>query len=194
MPSIAEIKRALAASVMLARGDAGGHRLFDHSIEGFWRSFSAILLIAPAYLLTIRSERILTASVGGEVPEPDAGFYLLRFVILIVEWFAYPVAMIGLAKLLSLGHRYVPYIIAYNWTSVVIAAVFLVPGLLLTSGLIPPGLAQLFFLAASIWTFYFRYSVARSALETGAATAIGLVIFDFLLGLLINFVGHGPGA
>jgi len=188
MPGLSEIIRALTASVRLVGGDARGHRLFDHSFEGFLRSFSAIVLIAPIYVLTTRAELVMAATLGREVSEADVDFYFLRLLVLAVEWFAYPIAMIPLARMLMLGQRYVPYIVAYNWTSVLIAIAFLPPSLLFTLGIIPAGFAQFLFLLAVVWAFYFRYSIARTALETGAPIAVGLVVFDFLLGILINFV------
>ena len=186
-----EILRALTASLQLARGDAGGHRLFDHTFEGFWRSFAAIILFAPAYLLSIRTDLIIDNALGRTVPEAGVEFYFLRFIVLVVEWVAYPVAMVAMARMLALGHRYVPYIIAYNWTSVLVAAAVVPPRVLFSVGLIAAGFTQLLYMVALIWAFYFRYSVARTALETSIPTAIGLVIFDFLLGLLINFIGVG---
>jgi hypothetical protein len=53
MPSYAEIQRALQGAWLLARGDTRGMGLFDLSVEGFWRSFAAALLAAPAYVLVL---------------------------------------------------------------------------------------------------------------------------------------------
>jgi len=51
VPSAREMMYALYGAYRLARFDAGGMRYFDASIDGFWRSFFAAVLIAPFYLI-----------------------------------------------------------------------------------------------------------------------------------------------
>ena len=53
MPSYAEIQRSVQAAWLLARGDTRGMALFDLSLEGFWKSFAAALLVAPAYAIVL---------------------------------------------------------------------------------------------------------------------------------------------
>ena len=64
--------------------------------------------------------------------------------------------------------------------------VMMPPVLLYAIGLIPGALAVLLNLAATLWVLYYRFYVARTALETTVPTAIGLVLVDVLLSLTID--------
>ena len=48
MPALAEVQLAIGGALRLARGDRGGLDCFDASIDGFWRSFRAALIVLPA--------------------------------------------------------------------------------------------------------------------------------------------------
>lgn len=185
MPSLSEIVRALRGSFLLASGDAGGYRQFDHSMEGFWRSFAAIFLIAPLALASGPAELMIAAEFGEVEREPDIGFHLWRLVMLGADWVAYPIAMVGLAKLLGVGQRYALYIIAYNWSSVMVAVVMIAPLLLFYLGIAGAGFAIVLNLAATLWALWFRFWVARTALEVNVPAAAGLAVFDFLLSMTI---------
>lgn len=182
----AEILRAFNGSLQLARGNATGLRAFDTSMEGFWRSFLVVFLVAPLYLVAEHAELSLTRDFGAEPVEPDLSFYLARLTTLGLIWIAYPVVMVFLARLLKLGHRYAAYIVVYNWTSLLTILVMMPPVLLYAIGLIPGALAVLLNLAATLWVLYYRFYVARTALETTVPTAIGLVLVDVLLSLTID--------
>ena len=47
MPSLQEITASIYGAWRLALLDRSGMNWFNHSIEGFWRSFFVALLIAP---------------------------------------------------------------------------------------------------------------------------------------------------
>ena len=53
MPSANQVMYALYGAYRLARFDAAGMRYFETSIEGFWRSFFAAVIVAPPYALLL---------------------------------------------------------------------------------------------------------------------------------------------
>ena len=53
----AEIERSLTGAWRLFLGKPDAMRFFDASVEGFWRSFGAIVLVAPLYALTALADR-----------------------------------------------------------------------------------------------------------------------------------------
>ena len=63
-----EIARSLTGAwhLFLDRPDA--MRYFDLSIEGFWRSFRAIVLLLPAYILSTLAERVITLARSDPAP------------------------------------------------------------------------------------------------------------------------------
>ena len=53
----AEIARSLTGAWRLFLGRPDAMRFFDTSVDGFWRSFRAIILVAPLYALTALADR-----------------------------------------------------------------------------------------------------------------------------------------
>ena len=62
-----EIARSLQGAWLLFLDRANAMRLFDASYGGFWRSFQAVVLVAPAYELTVLADRrALLAAAGAD--------------------------------------------------------------------------------------------------------------------------------
>ena len=186
MPSIAEITNAIAGSILLARRDLGGYRYFDLSLGGFWRSFLAYFLIVPFYLAIANAERGLAADLGEAGSREIDNIMLIRCLVLAAEWIIFPVAMIWVCRMLNLGHRYVQFIVAYNWSSVPAVAFLTPPFLLYQLGIIGAGGTVLTYFVLTGAVIYYRWFVARTALDTTPMNATGIVAFDFVLGLVIG--------
>ena len=56
IPSTTEIAYAFYGAWRLAHLDASGLKYFDTSLDGFWKSFFAAVLVAPAYALIVVTE------------------------------------------------------------------------------------------------------------------------------------------
>jgi len=175
---------------MLARGNTDGVRAFDTSISGFWRSFSAIIVIAPIYLVILRAELERTGRGAALGHDSDIGFYFSQLASLGVDWLAWPIAMVFLARLLGLGERYAGYVVVYNWSTLLIASAYLLPALLFVVGVLPNQLAAAINLVVWFWALYFHFYVARHLLATTLGTAIGLVIVNMLLSFMINVASN----
>mgnify|MGYP006888959685 CR=1 FL=1 len=87
MPSYAEIRRSVEAAWLLARGDQRGMALFDLSVDGFWHSFAAALLVAPAYALVLADQY---AHLGW--PESPWWTILAEAISYLSGWVAFPIA------------------------------------------------------------------------------------------------------
>jgi hypothetical protein len=189
------VRHALATALRMARFDRTAIADFDQSYEGFFRSFYGILLCAPIYAVILIAERRLAADPNAELseltlarlPPPSLALYALEALTYLVSWLAFPLAMILMVRLLGATRRYVPLIVAYNWSSCILLAAMALPWLLYLSGVVSvTGVAALY---AAVWTFGFiyRWIVAREGLQTSGLTAAGIAIFDYLLGLLILY-------
>lgn len=186
MPSLAEISSALTGSLLIARRDPSALGYFNMTVDGFWRSFAAILLVAPIYLAI---SGLNPGAIEGEpIREEDGISAVTRLIVLGVEWVAYPIAMVLVARLLGLQQHYAGYIIVYNWSSVPAMAVLLPPFLLFNFGFI--GAKSLFslFIALSLAVAYYRWLIARMALQVTPAIAVGIVIFDFAVSMLAGTI------
>lgn len=186
IPLGTEIRLALLGAGRLFLFDADGLRYFNASITGFWRSFLAAAISAPLYgLLLVIQDRLVRASAGSEVP-PLADRIAVEIVTYPLGWALYPVAMIGLARLLNVTGRYVPYIIAYNWANLLAVLLALIPHLLYAAGLLEARGALAALMGMNFVLLVYIWFVARRALAVPFFTAIGLVAIDVMLGLMLE--------
>lgn len=185
MDGLSTIRSSLAAAweVMLGRQD--GLQRLDTSLEGFWRSFLAVFIVAPFALLAFASQRRL-ALTAGEAPDPfTTGTLFPETIALLVDWFAFPLIFAILARPFGLASHYVPFIVARNWASVIIAALVAVVHALHLIGILPSSAAPFVLLVAVVVALRFSYVIARTALAVSMGLAIPIVALDFLLSLTI---------
>lgn len=184
------IGRSLTGAFALARFDRTGMEYFDFSYDGFWRSFNAILVSLPAVfaaaLLTPTVvERLAKANPQlsqGAAAYPDNAVLFLVFETLgfLAGWAFFPVAMIWIARRLDMGKRYVPLIVAWNWSRAVISWAVRLPMILFGLAVIPAGLFSLLWLVVLLYILAYRWFVIRAATEASGPAAFGLVVLDIL--------------
>jgi len=183
MLSVRETVNSLYGAYRLARFDAGGLAFFDASIGGFWRSFSAALIVAPPYalLLTMRFHEGL-----GEVGA--LRFACVEAIAYVIAWVAFPLLMVWLTRLFGRQGHYLRYIVAYNWAGVLQYGLYLPLDMLAVGGVIARGpsdaLAVIVFGLILVYTWF----IARAALDLNAAAAAGIVTLDLVLSLFISAV------
>ena len=192
MLGIDDIRSGLKGAVGLLRGDASAMRHFDVSFEGFWKSFFAILVILPVILLYIHGEwetLALADTRSGDpmdVPQSYGAFVLKRFVVTLVDWLAYPLIILAMARPLGIEQKVVPYIVAQNWSTIIVSAVVAVPGIMFGFGLMPGTIAGMMTLALFALAMRYFYMVARIALGAPTGLAIGLVAFNAVSSLFLS--------
>ena len=128
MPSAAEIQRYLTGAWRLMTGKSDGLSMLDISADGFWNSFFAIVVAAPALFVG-------WISMANEIAaEPLAGSrlsILLRLAAIDISAWILPLAVLAVAApLAGIGARFVHYVIASNWGSALIIWLMLPAGLL----------------------------------------------------------------
>jgi hypothetical protein len=178
------IRSSLAGAWEVMLGRPEGLKLLDTSLEGFWRSFMAIFLIAPFALVAFLSQRRL--AVDGTETEPlTASTLLLESIALLIDWFAFPLVFALLARPFGLASHYVPFIVTRNWAAVIIAAIVAAAHALHIVGILPSAAAPYVLLVALAVALRFSYIVARITLAVSMAMALPIVALDFLLSLTI---------
>jgi hypothetical protein len=184
----ADFRAGIEAAVAMLLGKPGALGRFDVSLDGFWRSFAAILLVLPSFavsLLAIWHGQMeqLPADV---VDLPWVSFVAEKLVALGLDWVALPVVLALIAGRLGLSGRYVPFIIARNWAAPVVSALYAVPALIYAAGIINAEIAAVLSLPVVVVALHYLYRIARQALGVPISMAIGVVVLDILLGLLIS--------
>ncbi|MCB2102496.1 MAG: hypothetical protein KDE22_16585 [Rhodobacterales bacterium] len=186
MPTAAQIANALYGAWRLALFDAGGMSHFERTVSGFWRSFFAVAVVMPLFLLVSAAQMDLIPGIRSEVH-----YMAIRTLSFIILWLAFPVVISGVVRSLGRDERYIDFIIAYNWSQAVQNLVYLPLLMMILAGLIPAAVAPLLTTAAIAWSLIYTWYVARVALNISPLAAVGIVAIDFLLGTVIMaFSGH----
>lgn len=183
-----EIRRSLAGSWELFKGRAEGMHAFDVSITGFWRSFGVILLLALPYAVTVIAEKRIIDQEAA-IPLDDfsqQSFVFAKAIGFALDWACFPIIVALIARPLGISARYVPYIVARNWTSAIAILPYMAPALLYIAGLIDAGTTAFLTLVAIGFVLRYRYLVARIALHATIGMAIGLVALDTVLSFVIG--------
>jgi hypothetical protein len=179
MPDRAEVLSALYGAYRLAWFDAAGMTYFNLTFDGFWRSFFAAVLVAPAYAILVGLQ------VASEEEPVNPGLLLLTESIgYVLAWGAFPLIAIVLTRLLGLGRNYVALIVALNWTAVLQTALFL--AVVLLNPLLPEILGTLAITLTTGAILVYQWFVIRTALETTGGVALMLLLVDLILTSMIN--------
>ncbi|GLS40497.1 hypothetical protein GCM10010869_60940 [Mesorhizobium tianshanense] len=119
MLSSDETYASLTGAWRLMLGKPDGLRLLDLSADGFWNSFFAIVVAAPALIVG-------WVGLANEIGDPNA--FAGRFSMLVrlatVDIGTWVLPLVGLAFVApraGIGGRFVHYVVASNWASAVIA-------------------------------------------------------------------------
>lgn len=193
MITLGEIRAALDGSWLLLRNRPEGMRFFDQSIQGFWRSFMVVILLVPAFLISGLAEKEFFFVENLFEPDafPDQAYWAAQFVGLGADWIALPILLALLAVPIGISHRYVSFIVVRNWTSLLASVPYMITYMLFLMGIISPGIAVLLSFTCLLVVLWYRFLIARIALQATTSLAAGIVILDILLTLVISqLIGH----
>ena len=182
MPTLPETYRALYGAYRLARFDPSGMNWFDATIRGFWGSFAAAVWVAPLYVT------ILALRPTASADDATLRFILIKGIAYLVGWLAFPVMMITVTRVMGRWERFVPFLVAYNWCSVLQNVLYASVIALAAMGLLPAKAATFLSLVALGLVLGYSWFVARIALRIPPTAAGGVVAIDFFLGLLITSI------
>ncbi|CCV03905.1 Transport protein (Permease)-like protein [Mesorhizobium metallidurans STM 2683] len=185
MLSSDETYASLTGAWRLMLGKADGLRLLDLSADGFWNSFFAILVAAPALVVG-------WVGIASEIGDPNA--FAGRFSMLIrlatVDVGAWVLPLVGLALVApraGIGGRFVHYVVASNWASAIIAWLMLPSALIrlfLSSTNEVAGLVSLLLFALSM---VLTWRMTNATIGRGAAIGTAVFAGMFVASLAVLF-------
>ena len=184
MGGVRSVAENLAGAWEVMIGKAEGLNRVDTSLEGFWRSFAAVILVIPFALLMHYSQASLEAELVDSVPQGNS--LLVDGMALLCDWFAFPVVFALIARPFGLASRYVPFIVTRNWGSVIISALTGVLFGLHLLGVVPGVVMPYAFIAVFAVALRFYYLIARTTLQVSMGMTLPIVLLDFLLTLTIG--------
>ena len=184
--NVRDIVYGLYGAWRLALLDRGGLVYFDRSTEGFWKSFFAAALIAPAYL----------ALVAIDLSERGTSAGALRLLIVhasayTLGWTVYPIVTRAICQAIARDGAYVSFIVAFNWAQVIQMIVYLPVIVLGVLGLIPEGMSAWLHILVYSAILAYQWFVTRTALDITPFAAVGFVALDLVLSIVIQGMADG---
>ncbi|MER8674554.1 MULTISPECIES: transporter [unclassified Mesorhizobium] len=177
MLSVDETSSSLNGAWRLMLGKADGLRLLDLSADGFWNSFFAIVVAAPAMIVG-------WVGTANEIGDPNAfagrlGMLIRLATVDLGSWLLPLVVLALVASRAGIGDRFVHYVVASNWASA-ITAWMLLPSALIRLFL-PSGnpVAELVWLALVVLSLVLSWRMTNAAIGKGAA--VGSAVFAGML-------------
>jgi len=180
-----ETQASLTGAWRLMLGKADGLRLLDLSADGFWNSFFAIVVAAPALIVG-------WVGIANQIGDPDAfvgrfGMLLRLATVDIGSWVLPLVALALVAPRAGIGGRFVHYVVASNWASAITAWLMLPSALIrlfLTSASQVSSLVSLLLFALSM---VLTWRMTNATIGKGAAVGTAVFVGMFIASLLVLF-------
>jgi hypothetical protein len=184
-----EVNRSFRGTMELLNRRVEGLQAFDMSEHGFWRSFTAIWLTLPAYVVSVAFERLRLG-----VLQPDHSLLDNVWLDIVValahaaSFVALPLVMIVVARKMRLTHRYVPFVIVTNWINVIGLMVLSAPAILLLLGWATPALATFFTIAFAVVVLRLQWFATKVTLGVSGLFALNVVALGIGLNVAIGSV------
>jgi hypothetical protein len=176
-----EIARSLYGAGRLARFDAGGMQFFENTLDGFWRSFFAAVIVAPMFTALAVIHLWEVPATGGPVR-----VLFVETISYVLDWLIFPFVAIYIADFLGKGDRYLRYIAARNWAIVLQMVLFLIIALLSLTGLLDRSTMVTISIAATIAILIYQGFITRVGLDVSIRAAAAIVFLDLVLGVILN--------
>lgn len=181
------IEANILAAWRVIRGRPGAMNGLDLSADGFWRSFMAMPVAAPALFLSWVSYRRFFDAAGAE--PMSWPLYLAAMAAHDALTWVLPLVLLALAaRPIGISDRFVPYVVANNWATVIFSYL-LVPGpILVLTFPAAAGLSALVSLLAFGLVLALGYRVARISLDRTAGIALAIYLGLLVVGFALSSV------
>ncbi|HWK15707.1 MAG TPA: transporter [Rhizobiaceae bacterium] len=182
MPTGEQIQQYVNGAWRLMMGRPDGEQLLDISADGFWNSFFAIIVALPPMAVGWVA---MANAMGGDAFGARLGVVFRLVFVDLVTWVLPLVALGAAARLVGIAPRYVAYVVASNWGSVVFLWLMVIPSLLdlvwPTGREVTAAISLLLLFA----TMVLSWRLTNAILGMGAAVATGVFAGMFLFSLLL---------
>ena len=164
--------------LMLLRLDGRGMLFFSPTGPGALRSFIVAIIIFPVYALITYLDWLKEG-------EPAAfHYFVMHFLGYAIGWMAYPVVMFELTRIMGVAGFFPRYLAAYNY-SVIPITLFMLP-IEMLNYLFPNQEVGMMGLVTIVMVMNFQWFICRFGLMVRPAIAVGLVLIDTTLSIIIH--------
>ena len=176
-----EASRSLQGAWGLLRRHPAAPTAFNATLDGFWRSFFAAVLLLPldlAYLAMI-------APGEGTADAAPATRWSVNFLVYVIGWTAWPLIAFYLTRAMDCGDRFLGYMVAFNWSQL-LTGPFLIGLDVLGRAALPQELSLVVNLAALAGVLFYEYLIARQMLGVAVGKAVVVVLTALVLALVLR--------
>lgn len=182
-PSIAELAAALYGLVHLARLDSRGFDYFDATPTGLLKSFWVAVALLPIFVIYLALDLAMldVASVVHPVR-----YVTVELTAYVIDWVAFPLAMLSLAPFLGLDDRLFRFLVPLNWIQLPLGLMLMGPGLMARLVDMPEDAANLMGLTIISAALIITAALARYAMDVPWWSAAGMTLLNFTISLFVT--------
>ena len=174
--------------------DRTGLQYFQVSPTAFWHSFWAAAIVLPAD--AIATLLLLSGDPATSTTSDTLHTTLIYLEIYALQWLIFPLVIAGYTEMIQRSDRFVLFVIAWNWSSIIRAAIVL-PAIAIfaNEGTDSASWGAAIYIVVLGVTFVYGWFVARSALDAPPLSAAMVVVIEIVLAILIwagaqNLIGQ----
>lgn len=179
MTSARDFARGLYGVGLLYKFDARAWDFFDTSPRGFWNAYIVAVILSPLQLAHALLTFEPTKETLALVP-----FTIVDVLSYVVLWTLFPFVMMYIARLLGRAWRYLWYVVPYIWMQLPIGLVLYSVQLLNDFAVLPDVVVSVLNPLVLVTFAVYGTFVAGLGLQITTSTAVGLVVLDYVLGLI----------
>ncbi|MCD6073741.1 MAG: putative Permease of the major facilitator superfamily [Rhodospirillales bacterium] len=178
-----EIASGIYGAWRLARGDVGGIGYFNATLQGFWRSFLAMAIVAPLFASVL----LLIYEDAADQYAP-LRFFSIHAIGYVAAWFLLPLIMFYVVQAIDRERRFFAFVAAYNWSSVLQNFIYIPVVVVAQIGVIPADLTYFLIFVIKTLVFVYTWFIARSALGIASPLAAAIAAGDLILAGVMNWI------
>jgi len=182
-PASGEVASSLYGAFRLARFDPSGLNYFNISLNGFWNSFFAAVIVAPLFGLLILLQY---QNVPVDPPPSPIRFGFAHGIGYVISWTIFPVLMISLVRFIKRDVYYVRFIIAYNWAAVLQNAFYMPLAIAAQLGMLSAEAGTFLGLIVLTAVLFYVWFVTRVTLAVSPGMAAAIVFFDLVVSIIVT--------
>ncbi len=178
------ILKSLRGAWELSRANPKAMQYFDLSSDGFWKSFWALGVMMPVYLLWA----VFNIQTEPQTSGPMVSYPLLSesiFFLSILPITAF--VMVYFTKFMKISENYALMVIAFNWVNALVFCLVTIATIILGTGLVGEGIS--FFILVMLkfyFTIYVVWFTLKISLGISGLLAAGVFLFISLLNACIQ--------
>lgn len=182
MSSVSTMTSGLTAALLLARGRPDGVILVPGDRQSIARSFWSVLLCLPSVIA-----RLLVSWAGSRLPTDWPHQVGREVIVFLVGWLIFVEVTHRLAPLFGRAERWGRFIAVWNWCNVIEGVLVIIGGVPGALGA-PPMVDQACELVMIGWALWLEWYATRLAFGIGSLAAVGLVLLDQSIGIMLASV------